>query len=87
MTTSAEEIQAWIVARVSSLVGVAPDEVDVGAPLTRHGLDSVALITLVAELEKWLGCRFRENPFDAHPTIEELARFLAEQAGGGERHD
>ena len=79
MTPSAREIEAWMVERVAGLTGVPPAEVDVRAPLTRHGLDSVALIALAADLEKWLGYRFRENPLHAHPTIESLARFLADR--------
>jgi acyl carrier protein len=79
VTPSQQEIQDWIVARVSQLTEVPPEEVDVRAPLTRHGLDSVALVALASDLEKWLGYRFRENPLDTHPTIEALARFLAEQ--------
>jgi acyl carrier protein len=85
VSPSAPEIQDWLVARVSALAEVPPDEVDVRAPLTRHGLDSVALVALAADLEKWLGYRFRENPLDAHPTIEALARFLAEEVAGGGR--
>lgn len=77
MTPSADEIQTWLMERVSALTDVPPGDVDVRAPLARHGLDSVALLALAADLEKWLGYRFRENPLDAHPTIEALARFLA----------
>jgi len=79
MTRTAAEIEAWIVDRVATLTDLPPAEVDVRAPLTRHGLDSVGLVALATDLEKWLGYRFRENPLDAHPTIEALARFLAEQ--------
>jgi acyl carrier protein len=80
MTRSAQEIQDWLVARVSSLTGVAPAEIDVGESLLRYGLDSVAVVALAADLEAWLGYRFRENPFEEHPTIASLAQFLAEQS-------
>jgi acyl carrier protein len=83
VSPSAAEIEAWVVARVSRLSGVAPAEVDVRAPLSRHGLDSVALIALAADMEKWLGYRFRSNPLEAHPTIESLARFLAAEVAKG----
>ena len=79
MTPTAEEIRTWIVTRVSHLTNIPTDEVDAGATLTRHGLDSVALIALAADLEKWLGYRFRTNPLVAHPTIDSLARYLAEE--------
>lgn len=84
MTHTADEIRDWLVARVSTLTGLPPEEVDPDAPLTRHGLDSVALIALVGEFERWLGYRFRENPLDRHPTISALAQFLASQPGGPE---
>jgi acyl carrier protein len=77
MTPSEDEIRAWIVERVGVLAGVPPEEIDVRVPLARHGLDSVVVIALAADLEKWLGYRFRENPLEAHPTIEALAHFLA----------
>jgi acyl carrier protein len=80
MSHTAQEIQDWIVDRVSSVTGVAPGEIDVREPLLRYGLDSVAVVALAADLETWLGCRFRENPLDEHPTIESLAQYLAEQA-------
>ena len=79
MTPSPAEIQGWLVGRVSVLAEVPPADVDVRLPLMYYGLDSASLITLTADLEQWLGHRFRENPLDAHPTIESLSRFLAEQ--------
>lgn len=79
MTPSAQEIQDWIVARVSALTGLPPGELDPREPVARLGLDSVVAITLAGELEGWLGYRFRESPFDEYPTIEQLARHLAEQ--------
>jgi myxalamid-type polyketide synthase MxaE and MxaD len=80
MTPTVEQIQDWIVTRVSALAELPPDEVDVNAPLARLGLDSVALVTLAFDLEKWLGYRFRSNPLNDHPTIAALSRFLAQQA-------
>jgi acyl carrier protein len=76
VTRTADEIRHWLAGRVSTLTGLPPAEVDPDAPLTRHGLDSVALIALVGEFEEWLGYRFRENPLDQYPTITSLAGFL-----------
>jgi acyl carrier protein len=85
MTRSAEEIRDWIVERVSALTEVPPEEIDVRQSVLRYGLDSVALVRLASDLETWLGYRFRENPLEAHPTIEALARFLAEQTAQADR--
>ncbi|HXG11384.1 MAG TPA: acyl carrier protein [Gemmataceae bacterium] len=79
MSRSAQEIADWMVNRVSALTGLPPEAVSVSEPLLRYGLDSVALVALTTDLEAWLGYRFRENPLEEHPTIEALARFLAEQ--------
>jgi acyl carrier protein len=79
MTPSAEEIQSWLVRRVSDMAGVRPEEIDVRRPIRRYGLDSVALARLAFGLEDWLGYRFQENPLDQHPTIEALSQYLAKQ--------
>jgi acyl carrier protein len=79
MTRSAQEIQDWIIGRVSDLTGIAPEEMDAREPLLNYGLDSVALVALTIDLEKWLDYRFREDPLEEHPTIEALARYLAGQ--------
>jgi aryl carrier-like protein len=79
VSRSVREIQDWIVARVSALTGIAPEEIDAAEPLLRYGLDSVAVVALAADLETWSGYRFRENPLEAHPTIAALAEFLATQ--------
>ena len=83
MSRSAQEIQDWIVGRVSALAGVGPGEIDPREPVTRLGLDSVAVVVLAGELEDWLGYKFRANPFEEHPTIEALSRFLEEQVAKG----
>jgi acyl carrier protein len=77
MSPTAEEISAWLVARVSTLTDLPPEEIDVRAPLSRTGLDSVAVVALASDLETWLGYRFSANPLEDHPTIASLADFLA----------
>jgi acyl carrier protein len=79
MTRSAEEVQDWIVAWISRRAGVPAASIDPQAPVTRYGVDSLGTVRLIADAELWLGVALRENPFAAYPTIEELARFLAEQ--------
>jgi acyl carrier protein len=87
MGRTAGEIEEWIVARVGKLTGVAPGQIDVREPYLRYGLDSVAVVALVADLESWLGIRFRANPLEEHATIASLAQFLAEEAAKQEKRD
>lgn len=79
MNHSAQEIQDWLVGRISSLTGLAPEAIDVDEPYYRHGLDSVTLVLIFTDLETWLGRRFHENPLEEHPTIASLARYLADK--------
>jgi acyl carrier protein len=83
MSRSAQEIQDWLVARISSLTGTAPSQIHVREPLLRYGLDSVATVALVTDLEAWLDYRFHANPLDDHPTIAGLAQYLAAQTARG----
>ena len=48
--------------RFSRLLHVAPQEIDPREPLRRFGLDSVALVTFITDLEKWLGYSFGGQP-------------------------
>ena len=79
MSLSAQEIRDGLIDRLSRLLIVAPHELDPREPLHRFGLDSVTTVTLVTEIEEWLGYRFRANPLEEHPTIEALAAFLAQE--------
>lgn len=87
MTRTPQDIRDWLVARVSTLTGVPPGEIDPAAPLARHGLDSVALIALAADLEGWLGHPLHENPLERYPTIDALADFLSERGASAPARD
>jgi myxalamid-type polyketide synthase MxaE and MxaD len=79
MSRSAQEIEAWMIDRLSRLTGVAAHKLDARRPIQRYGLDSLAVVAFLAELEAWLGYQFYGNPLDEHPTVAALARFLEEE--------
>ncbi|HTU19554.1 MAG TPA: acyl carrier protein [Gemmataceae bacterium] len=79
MSRSPQQIQDWMIDRLSYLLGVAPQEIDPREPIRRYGLDSVALVAFIADLEEWLNYRFHSNPLNDDSTLETLAAFLAEQ--------
>lgn len=80
---SAGEIRDWLVAAVSTHLGVAPAEVDLDAPLISQGIDSMQFVVVIGELEDWLGCRFADNPLVRYPTIRLVSDFLARQLAAG----
>ncbi|CAN5502529.1 hypothetical protein BH10PLA2_BH10PLA2_16900 [soil metagenome] len=79
MNRSASEITAWLTERVSELVSLPVSEIDPNQPLLRLGLDSVGVVTLASDLEKWAGYRFKQNPLEEYPTIHALAEFVAKE--------
>jgi acyl carrier protein len=78
VSRSAQAIQDWLVAQVSRLTQLPPEEIDVQAPYEYYGLDSVMVVSLIVELQKWLGRRFHDNPLDDQTTIAALAQYLAQ---------
>jgi len=67
-----------MVARLSELLGIAPHEIDVREPFASYGLGSTELVSLSGELAEWLGRQLSPELTYEYPTIEILARHLAE---------
>lgn len=74
---SAPEIQDWLVAYLSDLLKIEPDEVDVTIPFDRYGLDSTAAISLTGDLEEWLGKEIDPTLLYDYPTVEALVEHLS----------
>jgi acyl transferase domain-containing protein/acyl carrier protein len=74
----AEAIQAWLVRKLSEQLGIAAHELDVAEPFASYGLGSSELVGLSGELAEWLGRRLPAELAYECPTIETLARHLAE---------
>ena len=78
-THSRDSIAAWLAAKVAAPLGMRPAEVDVRRPLASFGIGSLQAVRLAADLEEWLGRKFAPTLAYDHPTIEALARFLADE--------
>ncbi|HEY1353934.1 MAG TPA: beta-ketoacyl synthase N-terminal-like domain-containing protein [Ktedonobacteraceae bacterium] len=76
MDKSREEIEAWLLDRVSGLLGIKARRLDVEQPLARYNLDSLIAIELTDDLERWLGRKVPETLFWDEPGIRDIARFL-----------
>lgn len=74
---TAEEIQAWLLARLSRELKLDADRIDVCEPLASYGLDSRAALSLSGEMEEWLGRKLSPTLVWDYPTIEEIALHLA----------
>ncbi|MEW5856584.1 MAG: acyl carrier protein [Cyanobacteriota bacterium] len=75
----AEAIQTWLVTKLSKQLSLNAKTIDVREPLTRYGLDSIDAVTLVGDLEDWLGCELPSTLLWDYPTIEKSAEYLVQE--------
>lgn len=75
--TSAK-ITEWLVAYMSDLLEIEPDEIDVETSFARYGLDSSAAVMLTGDLESWLGQEIEPTIMYDYPTIADLAAHLSQ---------
>lgn len=73
----AEQIQAWLVTKISKQIGISTDDINVREPLASYGLDSRAALALSGDLEDWLGRKLSPTLVWDYPTIEAIADHLA----------
>jgi len=73
----AGQIAAWFVARLAAELDLSPAEIDTAVPLARYGLDSVHAVRLAAAAEAWLGRELSPTLAYEYPTVDLLAKYLA----------
>jgi acyl-CoA synthetase (AMP-forming)/AMP-acid ligase II/acyl carrier protein len=73
-----EAIEDFVSQRLSSQLGVRPDDIDLRQPFTALGVDSARALTLLGEVEAWLGRPLSPTLFWNYPTISDLAAHLAQ---------
>lgn len=77
---TAEEIQAWLISRLSEQLNVEPEDIDVREPLDSYGLDSAQAMLLMTKAEKLLGFQVSPILLWHYPTIEGISQRLAEES-------
>lgn len=80
---SREAIQKWLTEYLAFLLGEPPAAVDITLSFDSHGIDSAAAVSLVADLEEWLGIELDPTIVYDYPTVAELTAFLVNQQGKG----
>ena len=74
---SAEVIEKWLVEKLSNLLGVDAQEIDVREPFASYGMGSTEAVSLSGELGDWLGRKVPADLAYEYPTIETLSRYLS----------
>jgi len=71
------QIATWLRAYFAGRVGITPEEVGLNEPFARYGLGSLEALSLVRDLEVWLGRSLAPTLAWNYPTIATLSRYLA----------
>lgn len=73
---SAAEIEGWLQSQIAVRVGMEAAQIDVSQPVTRYGLDSLAAVELVHEIENSLGVSLPLHTFLHETSVAEVAARL-----------
>ena len=76
-----EEIEAWLISKIAQKVSMSPHRVERHQPFSSFGIDSIAAVSLVGDMEEWTGCRLSPTLMYDYPNIEALARHVATELG------
>ena len=66
------DMTTWLIFKVAEQLQINPSEIDIHQPLINFGFDSLAAITLSAELQDWLKIPLQANLADSYPSTEDL---------------
>lgn len=73
---SVDSIREVLVKRVATELGVEETEIDIHESLFAHGIDSMAAVTLCAEVEDLLEIDLPGSAVWDYPTIDALSRYM-----------
>ena len=73
-----EEINFWFYRKIADISDIPSELIDQDEELSLY-LSSIEAMTMMGELEDWLGCRLDPTSIYHHPTIRQLSIFLMRQ--------
>jgi acyl carrier protein len=73
-------IRDWCVKYLARTLELPDEQIQPDVKFARLGLDSANSVYLIVELEEWLGLELTPELVFEHPTISDLARYLAGRA-------
>ena len=76
------EIRDWCAKYLARTLDLPDQNIDPDIKFARLGLDSANSVYLIVELEDWLGLELTPDLVFEHPTISDLARYLAGRVAG-----
>lgn len=70
-------LAAWLTQRIAELIEVDASTIDPGSPFDTYGLASSDAVFLTGDLSDFVGMPLSATLAWDHPTIDELASFIA----------
>ncbi|MCX4759590.1 acyl carrier protein [Streptomyces sp. NBC_01275] len=77
---TAPEAETWLIEKIAHRLGVPATEVSREVYFDELDLDSTEALILAGELENWLGFELSTTTLWYHPTVKDLATYLAEES-------
>ncbi|MGH9823677.1 MAG: AMP-binding protein, partial [Blastocatellia bacterium] len=74
-----QDIQAWLIEKISLYVGASAGEIDPRVSFSSLGMDSEKAVLLTGALQDWLGIPVQATLAYDFPTIEAIARRLSNE--------
>ena len=71
-----EEIQNWLLNKISSQLNLKPSDIEITNELATYGLDSMDAVMISGELEDALEIELASTVLWDYPTIESLSTYL-----------
>jgi acyl carrier protein len=71
-----DEIEQWLGRWLANVLGPDARSIDPGESFFNYGVDSLAAVQLMAQLNDWLGADVSIETIFDYPSIRELAEFL-----------
>ena len=78
---SSEEINAFLVRRVSEITDTPADSISTGSPFYRLDIDSMTLVAIATELEQFLERPVESEVMFEAKSIDELVLLLVNESG------
>ncbi|MFX4294309.1 acyl carrier protein [Streptomyces bohaiensis] len=79
-SVAAQDAQDWLIDKIAHRLGVDRSEVPPEQYFDELDLDSTEALILAGELENWLGFELGTTALWYHPSIKDLAQYIAEES-------
>jgi acyl carrier protein len=79
---SLADIRAWLTSYLAFLLEQEPNTINTKLSFDSHGIDSAAAVSLVADLEDWMGIELDPTIVYDYPSVDQLADFLMTRLEG-----